>query len=84
MICKLILIFYKFILILGINIEYAHKICVKYQETFETKKAVHFWEKKGFFFPLPLVLLSPGVEFIVGLEPRVSNPVFVSRRSIKM
>lgn len=50
MICKLILIFYKFILILGINIEYAHKICVKYQETFETKKAVHFWKKKGFFF----------------------------------
>lgn len=50
MICKLILIFLHPRHVLGINIEYAHKICVKYQETFEAKKAVHFWKKKKFFF----------------------------------
>lgn len=57
---------------------------LKIKKLLKPKKQYISGKKRVFFFPLPLVLLSPGVEFIVGLEPRVSNPVFVSRRSIKM
>lgn len=66
-------------------LEYTGKICVKYQETFERKKKQYNSDKKkSQFFFLPLVLFSPGVKFTVGLGPRVSSLVFVSRRSIKM